>query len=1169
MICNLCSNRLLSSTQSRVLTSETDLSTLTFLRGPQKTDVPSHPVVCKPCSEKIRLVASIQSQVQNPNRNTELDEVDIEEMNQMSAFYAENSDSDPEYDPASQERLQKKITTSRPNEMSDDIPYLMCQLCSSSLRRVASLRRHYITQHHYDPALAELLENGDSSHWEQDGPLDCQECSEEFSSKHLLIRHALHSHTGDFQTTFKCSRCEKAYRYERDLKIHQERLCSGILGSNQDCSHCGKSYNVINLQTHVSFAHKCRFCDKILANRLEKCCHMREEHANELKFECKECKQSFESDIYLKRHQKNKHDIHVITCPRPNCSEVFVKGSLKMKKHLKNYHSPENEALLDSYKYACPECGKKLRTDSHLRSHLRNKHNPEKKMVECPFCDHKLPLQRRCDLYRYHIKQNHPDQKEEIARYELRLQKWKEDFRLRARVQCFLCQYSASKMSNLPRHYAEMHDYDKNLAEKNDIDPDHPDGALCPECGEHFNNRHSQIRHLLKVHSKSSGEQCLYCSNRYHRLEEHIDHLHQEEKAKTSQLCRRCQPEQRFASFDDLLRHTRSYHRKKPEPTVAPVIDKEVKIKRKLHKDRLCENCGKTVPSAFMARHRSECPRTLVEENRSKRYVPVHLSGICPFCDLKFSDLLGHIRHAHAKEQASKEVGQTRKTICSLCQEKFGSVRELVTHRQLHPTFKKHKCTKCKAEFASVNEVRSHRKEQCPKNKKAKKRGEAPPTNTLTLLQQMADGVDVETMVAPKVKTLEYEGRGTVTCHMCPRSFTLKSLLRRHYISQHEYDPKAIGNTNLQGAKEAVQCQECNQSLPGLHERIKHQLDFHATVSGLICPYCSRKFNHLDAHANKYHLLEMQSPIQTCSTCKHNFSSYEDLKEHRQLHEGGNKRVVEIPMTLNLAQSESVSLHSRVGAHPEIGNRGGIKCQLCNAFKLRKDHLKLHYIKHHGYEPKSTKGSETVPGDEVSNMSVGQVISCSTCLEFFANNNMLIQHLLKEHSQYSGQICPYCKGHFPERFIDLQAHVTAKHIDQLTGYNVVNECKVCKNKFTGYAELRDHVQGHGDNYRDPYGNPEIYKENSKKKKRANGKLITMEARSEQEPSTFMDAQDDNAHDVSFPSGLLEDIIETCPDPEAQTEKMGPPDFLERNTDTILSNPGVMAEEPNRDELFDL
>ena len=40
-------------------------------------------------------------------------------------------------------------------------------------------------------------------------------------------------------------------------------------------------------------------------------------------------------------------------------------------------------------------------------------------------------------------------------------------------------------------------------------------------------------------------------------------------------------------------------------------------------------------------------------------------------------------------------------------------------------------------------------------------------------------------------------------------------------------------------------------------------------------------------------------------------------------------------------------------------------------------------------------------------------------------------------------------------------------MDQLTGYNICNRCKVCRKQFSGYAELRDHVQLHGDGYRDP------------------------------------------------------------------------------------------------------
>ena len=54
----------------------------------------------------------------------------------------------------------------------------------------------------------------------------------------------------------------------------------------------------------------------------------------------------------------------------------------------------------------------------------------------------------------------------------------------------------------------------------------------------------------------------------------------------------------------------------------------------------------------------------------------IHLAGICPYCELKFADLLGHIRHNHEKD---KDKEQNPKALeCQLCQETFKSVRELV-----------------------------------------------------------------------------------------------------------------------------------------------------------------------------------------------------------------------------------------------------------------------------------------------------------------------------------------------------------------------------------------------------------------------------------------------------------------------------------------------------------
>jgi len=126
--------------------------------------------------------------------------------------------------------------------------------------------------------------------------------------------------------------------------------------------------------------------------------------------------------------------------------------------------------------------------------------------------------------------------------------------------------------------------------------------------------------------------------------------------------------------------------------------------------------------------------------------------------------------------------------------------------------------------------------------------------------------------------------------------------------------------------------------------------------------------------------------------------------------------------------------------------------------------MKLHYVRHHGYDPKAVQPSSLA--DNEDSMQGAPELECPSCHAMFENQNFLIKHLLKNHCVYSGQICPYCPGHFPSRFIDLQSHVTNQHMDQLTGYNTCNRCKVCQKQFAGYAELRDHVQVHGDGYKD-------------------------------------------------------------------------------------------------------
>ena len=82
------------------------------------------------------------------DENLEEEDIDYEELNALSSFYAEND--------------EDKLISTKPNSEttlesskgSNGGKQLRCQLCSAALRRYESLRRHYITIHGYNSASA-------------------------------------------------------------------------------------------------------------------------------------------------------------------------------------------------------------------------------------------------------------------------------------------------------------------------------------------------------------------------------------------------------------------------------------------------------------------------------------------------------------------------------------------------------------------------------------------------------------------------------------------------------------------------------------------------------------------------------------------------------------------------------------------------------------------------------------------------------------------------------------------------------------------------------------------------------------------------------------------------------------------------------------------------------
>lgn len=182
-------------------------------------------------------------------------------------------------------------------------------------------------------------------------------------------------------------------------------------------------------------------------------------------YSCKNCQENFANSLQLSEHLVSKHpgDPDLVTnCPHENCKQKFVKGSIKLRTHLKKVHDDLVTSKL--YKFECKICFGRFKSSEILKSHIQTKH--EDKKIKCPFCSYELPLKRKSDLYRHHFRVAHPILAADLIKtHDEKLANWKADLAVRAKIQCLMCSFAGVKTSNMKRHYVDVHGYDASIAD--------------------------------------------------------------------------------------------------------------------------------------------------------------------------------------------------------------------------------------------------------------------------------------------------------------------------------------------------------------------------------------------------------------------------------------------------------------------------------------------------------------------------------------------------------------------------------------------------------------------------------------------------------------------------------------------------------------------------------
>lgn len=223
-------------------------------------------------------------------------------------------------------------------------------------------------------------------------PVDCKECSRQFSTFKLYIKHLLAKECQAAQKSPSKTSPKSAGKIlsTRSPRVNLSSSPPGeieVIGESisdkntqkinskvtvtapkkqqvqkEACTLCGKMCKgTRGLSSHITACHTCQYCSENF-NDLE--VHVRSVHEAE---QCGECKRRFATPDDLQKHMKEEH---LVKCDV--CEEEFYSDTA-MKEHRRDEHEMED----------CDMCEERfLKEDKLLESHLETEHGIKTKTVK-------------------------------------------------------------------------------------------------------------------------------------------------------------------------------------------------------------------------------------------------------------------------------------------------------------------------------------------------------------------------------------------------------------------------------------------------------------------------------------------------------------------------------------------------------------------------------------------------------------------------------------------------------------------------------------------------------------------------------------------------------------------------------------------------------------------
>ena len=272
------------------------------------------------------------------------------------------------------------------------------------------------------------------------------------------------------------------------------------------------------------------------------------------------------------------------------------------------------------------------------------------------------------------------------------------------------------------------------------------------------------------------------------------------------------------------------------------------------------------------------CRKLFFDIRNLKNHEKIHVreNSKCKVClkEFRFKKYLDqHMIQHHQATPPSTDVNQDNETIeddadddyeatysCDHCGKVFRDESKLMTHSDMHFTYKPYKCKKCPKAFSKQENLRDHLTSHKTQQDVLSRGSSAYPCIQCGKVFRSKTKLDDHDNI--------HSGFKPYNCNLCGKAFIARENLKKHMVN-HKKEVMKLYN-----------CEYCSQQFYFLGKITEHMMKIHPAVLPYACGDCGLKFGRsesLDIH-EKSHVIKQEVPV--CNICDKSYQTNFNLKRH-------------------------------------------------------------------------------------------------------------------------------------------------------------------------------------------------------------------------------------------------------------------------------------------------